>query len=104
LLKSPGDAVRIFEPTLGETLAISRIPSPDQQSKVAQGIWGIGDLLYNAEGIPVMEVHSVSIQAPVDGLLDVTMSGDMTRQFVRGLRDPRYRAEIRGWPHFQGWR
>jgi hypothetical protein len=95
ILRSPAEAIELFRPTLAETLAIARVPHPDPQD-VADP-WGVGATLYNAEGTPVLEVHSYTIQVNVDTRVEVTAFGDVHRNFRDRLVD-RYSMEVKGSP------
>lgn len=93
LRPNDADALKLFEPTLDEVVSISRgerLPTEYE--------WGVGHVLYAEDGMPVMHVRSWSINAPVDGMLEVTALGDTHREFVPGRMRRASSIEVSGYP------
>ena len=94
LLKTPEDAVEIFKPTLGETLALTRIDPAEAPRPTFSEI--VRGELFDSRNRTVCDfvVRSVSI-TPKTERLEVTSFGAVERQFVQGLLE--HELEVLGY-------
>jgi hypothetical protein len=78
VLTAPKEALSLFQPTLKETLALTRAPTLVRYDPL-----DIGETLYNAKGTPVALVTSLHVETDHDPV-ETTMFGDATRSLAFG--------------------
>lgn len=62
LLTAPTDSVEIFQPTLAETVAVSRVSRIPDLSAPAFNPFTIGETLFNSRGEPVVIVERITMR------------------------------------------
>lgn len=85
VLAAPKEAVKLFEPTLRETVALSRMPAGFRMPLTDETKWypaGPGNTLFNSEGVPVAIIHEINMHRDA---MDVTPWGSSTRHLEPGL-------------------
>lgn len=84
-LALPDKAVQLFEPTMGEILAVTRMPA--HEPPAVPVYMNYGEFVFNSQGQPIGIIRSIVVERQA---IDVTADRDSYRRYAMGSLSVEY--------------